>query len=161
MLRSVNDGGLYIDVWTAPDWPSGDAITGATAVQVWRHLGGMAHYALLGATPAATSCIEMATVAEDSGARAPLRGGVRFGLLNEYRLGIEQAFALESTTPMRVVLAAHHEVESALLAFFDATKVLSALMPDEAVDGSDEDLIGLARAAIRGEAYAHGRGETR
>lgn len=121
---------------------------------MWRHLGGMAHYALLGATPAATSSIELATVPQASFARATLRSDVRFGLLDEYRLGIERAFALESTTPMRVVFAAHHEVESALVAFFDATKVLSALITDGAVQSTDEDLIGLARAAIQGEPYA-------
>ena len=162
MLRFVNDGGLYVDVWTAPDWPCGDATTGATAVQVWRHLGGIAHYALLGAIPASTSSIELAPAAEDSGAREPLQGGVRFGLLDEYRVVVEQAFALASTTPMRVVLAAHHDAESALVAFFDATKVLSALMSDEAaVEGTDEDLVALARAALRNHPYAQTRGETR
>lgn len=86
---------------------------------------------------------------------------MRFGLLDEYRVGVEQAFALSSTMPMRVVLAAHNDAESALVAFFDATKVLSALMSDEApVEGPDEDLIALARAAIGSQPYSHARGET-
>ncbi len=48
--------------------------------------------------------------------------GVHVGLPDEYRPGVEHAFALATLTPMKIVLAAHHDVDSAVVAFYDATK---------------------------------------
>jgi hypothetical protein len=51
---------------------------------------------------------------------------------------------------MKIVLAAHHRVDSALVAFYDTTKVLSALLAlDGALEGrTAHDLIAIARYAI-------------
>lgn len=75
----------------------------------------MAHYALLGATPAPESTIDLAMTAVDPTHNAGLPSGVHVGLPDEYRPGVEHAFALAMLTPIKIVLAAHHDVDSAVV----------------------------------------------
>jgi hypothetical protein len=110
----------------------------------------MAHYSLLGATAAIShSSIELPAPETREIGSVSLPDQVHAGLPDEYRRGVEHAFALGTLTPMRIVFAAHHRVDSALVAFYDTTKLLSALLAlDEALDGTSEhDLIAIARDA--------------
>ena len=150
MLRSAKDRGLYLRVWSSPDWPYGPAPRAGTAVEVRRYFGGMAHYGLLGATPSSESTIELATADAQPREKPSLPNQVHDGLPDEYRQGIERAFAIPTLTPMTILLAAHHVVDSAVVAFYDTTKVLAALMADgDALVGRTADsIIAIARGAI-------------
>jgi hypothetical protein len=158
IFQASSARGVRLRVWSSPDWPVGHAPTDGTAVELHRFFGGMAHYGLLGAIPAprAASTIELAAFADyQSTDSATLPKQVSLGLPDEYRQGIERAFALETLTPMTVVLAAHHQIDSAVVAFYDTTKVLSAMIgnPETLGAQSEDDLVAIARNAINADPF--------
>ena len=158
IFQTSSARGVQLRVWSSPDWPVGQAPPDGTAVELHRYFGSMAHYGLLGAIPApgAASTIELAAFADDQATEsATLPKHVSLGLPDEYRQGLERAFALGTLTPMTVVLAAHHEIDSAVVAFYDTTKVLSAMIGIRATLGprSEDDMVAIARNAINADPF--------
>jgi hypothetical protein len=158
MLRSVTARGVSLRIWMPPDWPRFDATAPAVAIELRQFPSGMAPYALVGATPAAVPSIESIPF-DERPFHVPHAGyGVtRFGLPDELRPGVERALALTSLTPVQIVLAAHHEVDSSIVSFYNATKVVASLVAiaEQLPELADAELIEVTRAAI----HAHPFGE--
>lgn len=148
--------GLSLRIWLPPDWPRFDATTQAIAIELRQFPSGIAPYALVGATPAAVPSIACIPF-DERPFDVPHAGyGVtRFGLPDELRPGVERALAVALLTPVQIVLAAHHEVDSSIISFYDATKVVASLVAiaEQLPELADADLIEVTHEAIRAHPY--------